>query len=124
MLSRFNNEQDTLLDSNTDLKIDFIHMDTLKVSATGKTKRGEFMPEGDAKKASEGKIKDSRHETKINPNPTFFWTGSGREPSSRRQWDSALRAPRKPPGVGFETVRACTQPARSRAHGFRSHGPH
>jgi hypothetical protein len=35
----------------------------------------------------------------FNPNPTFFESSEGREPSSRGQWDSALRAPRKPPGV-------------------------
>jgi hypothetical protein len=36
----------------------------------------------------------------INPNPTFFQTGSAREPYNRGQWGSALRAtPNKPPWV-------------------------
>jgi hypothetical protein len=56
-------------------------------------------------------------------NPTFIRSGSGREPYSRGQWDSALRAPRKPPGVMLKKAGACTQPVRSGAHGFRSHGP-
>jgi hypothetical protein len=33
----------------------------------------------------------------ISPNPTFFQTGSAREPYNRGQWDSALRATPKTP---------------------------
>jgi hypothetical protein len=57
------------------------------------------------------------------PDPTSFRSGSGREPYSRGQWGSALKAPRKPPGVMLQKAGACTQPVRSDAHDFRSHGP-
>ena len=35
----------------------------------------------------------------VNPDPTFFQTGAAREPYSRGQWDSALKAtPHSPKG--------------------------
>jgi hypothetical protein len=59
----------------------------------------------------------------VNPNPTLFRSGSGDEPYSRGQWDTALRATPQSPGVVIRVIDACEQPARSGAHGFRSHRP-
>ena len=59
----------------------------------------------------------------VNPNPTLFRSGSGDEPYSRGQWDTALRATPQSPGVMIRVIYACEQPARSGAHGFRSHRP-
>ena len=61
--------------------------------------------------------------TRFNPNPTLFRSGSGDEPYSRGQWDTALRATPQSPGVMIRVIDACEQPARSGAHGFRSHRP-
>jgi hypothetical protein len=58
---------------------------------------------------------------KASPNPTLFRSGSGDEPYSRGQWDTALRATPQSPGVMIGMIDACEQPARSGAHGFRSH---
>jgi hypothetical protein len=58
-----------------------------------------------------------------NPNPTLFRSGSGDEPYSRGQWDTALRATPQSPGVMIRVIDACEQPARSGTHGFRSHRP-
>jgi hypothetical protein len=56
-------------------------------------------------------------------NPTLFRSGSGDEPYSRGQWDTALRATPQSPEVMIRVIDACEQPARSAAHGFRSHRP-
>jgi hypothetical protein len=45
------------------------------------------------------------------------------EPYRRGQWDTALRATPQSPGVMIRVIDACEQPARSGAHGFRSHRP-
>ena len=53
----------------------------------------------------------------------YFESCSGDESYSRGQWDTALRATPQSPKGDVRAVSAFEHPARSSAHGFRSHHP-
>jgi hypothetical protein len=57
-----------------------------------------------------------------NPDPTFFHTGSARQPYNHGQWGNGLRAT-PPPWVMLQMARACRHPLRSCAHGFQPRWP-
>jgi hypothetical protein len=61
--------------------------------------------------------------TWLGPDPTFFHTGSAREPYNHGQWGSALRATPQATVGDVTDGQGLRQPVRSRAHGFQPRWP-
>jgi hypothetical protein len=59
----------------------------------------------------------------VSPNPTLFEPREASEPSSRGQWDSALKATPHSPKGDVSYVRALEPTARSGGHGLWSRRP-